>query len=210
MATYFISQGHDEIPRWRVAFSDARLISAREINARTARGDCVWVTVDTQGWPPLVADLCRRGAAVGVMSYSPSATEAFQALESGARGYVHALSPPELLRQAQLVIMNQGIWVPPELMARVVGGTYRALGSQVKAQPQAEEFQALTERERAVALAVLEGQSNKEVARTLGITERTVKAHLGAVFHKLGVRDRMQLVLRLAGLSHSLVDAGQA
>ncbi|MBE0489744.1 MAG: response regulator transcription factor [Halomonas sp.] len=207
MAIYFISQGHDEIPRWRVAFSDAQLISPREINARLVRGDCVWVMVDGEGWQPLVADLHRRGAAVGVMTHSPSAAEAFKALESGARGYVHALSPPELLRQAQLVIMNQGIWVPPELMARVVGGTFRALGGQ--AHSQAEELQALTERERAVTLAVLEGQSNKEVARTLGITERTVKAHLGAVFQKLGVRDRMQLVLRLSRLSQSLVNAGE-
>ncbi|WP_290785094.1 response regulator transcription factor [Halomonas sp.] len=207
MAIYFISQGRDEIPRWREAFADARLLSPREVGARMVPGDGVWVMDDTQDWPTLVADLQRRGAAVGVMSYSPSAAEAFRALENGARAYVHALSPPELLRQAQLVILNQGIWVPPELMARVVGGTFRALGGQ--AQPQAEELQALTERERAVTLAVLEGQSNKEVARTLGITERTVKAHLGAVFSKLGVRDRMQLVLRLAGQHTAIADPGQ-
>ena len=207
MAIYFISQGRDEIPRWREAFSDVRLISPREVGARMVRGDGVWVMDDTHDWPKLVAELQRRGAAVGVMSYSPSADEAFKALESGARGYVHALSSPELLRQAQLVILNQGIWVPPEMMARVVGGTFRALGGQ--AQPQAEELQALTERERAVTLAVLEGLSNKEVARTLGITERTVKAHLGAVFAKLGVRDRMQLVLRLAGQHTVIADPGQ-
>lgn len=207
MAIYFISQGRDEIPRWREAFSDARLIAPREVAARIVRGDGVWVMDDTQDWPTLVAELQRRGAAVGVMSYSPSADEAFKALESGARGYVHALSSPELLRQAQLVILNQGIWVPPELMARVVGGAFRALGGQ--ARPQAEELQALTERERAVTLAVLEGQSNKEVARVLGITERTVKAHLGAVFAKLGVRDRMQLVLRLAGQHTAIADPDQ-
>lgn len=207
MAIYFISQGRDEIPRWREAFSDVRLISPREVGARMVRGDGVWVMDDTHDWPKLVAELQRRGAAVGVMSYSPSADEAFKALESGARGYVHALSSPELLRQAQLVILNQGIWVPPEMMARVVGGTFRALGGQT--QPQAEELQALTERERAVTLAVLEGLSNKEVARTLGITERTVKAHLGAVFAKLGVRDRMQLVLRLAGQHTVIADPGQ-
>ena len=209
MAIYFISQGRDLIPRWREAFADARLLSPREVGARMVPGDGVWVMDDTQDWPTLVADLQRRGAAVGVMSYSPSAAEAFRALENGARAYVHALSPPELLRQAQLVILNQGIWVPPELMARVVGGTFRALGGLDQAQPQAEELQALTERERAVTQAVLEGQSNKEVARTLGITERTVKAHLGAVFSKLGVRDRMQLVLRLAGQHTAIADPGQ-
>ncbi|WP_444984539.1 helix-turn-helix transcriptional regulator [Halomonas mongoliensis] len=207
MITYFISQGRDEIPRWREAFRDARLITAEQITARLVRGDCVWVMADTQEWPPLVAELHRRGAAVGVMTHSPTAAEAFQALESGARGYVHALSPPELLRQAELVIRNQGIWVPSELMARVVGGTFRVLGGVEQAQP--EELEALTGRERAVTFAVLEGQSNKEVARRLGITERTVKAHLGSVFQKLGVRDRMQLVRRLSGQSMTLVDPGQ-
>ncbi|MGM2628818.1 response regulator transcription factor [Bacillus cereus group sp. Bce038] len=43
------------------------------------------------------------------------------------------------------------------------------------------------------------GHTNKEVARGLEITERTVKAHLGAAFRKLGVRDRMQLILKLSG-----------
>jgi len=45
---------------------------------------------------------------------------------------------------------------------------------------------------------VAEGKSNKEVARALKISERTVKAHLSAIFEKLGVRDRVQLVLQLS------------
>jgi len=49
-----------------------------------------------------------------------------------------------------------------------------------------------------VARAVSAGRSNKEVADKMFISERTVKAHLGAIFEKLGVRDRLQLVLRLA------------
>ncbi len=49
-----------------------------------------------------------------------------------------------------------------------------------------------------MARAVSAGRSNKEVADKMFISERTVKAHLGAIFEKLGVRDRLQLVLRLA------------
>jgi DNA-binding NarL/FixJ family response regulator len=51
-----------------------------------------------------------------------------------------------------------------------------------------------------VALAVARGESNKEVARNLGITERTVKAHLSVVFEALGVRDRLQLSIHLNGI----------
>ncbi|UUA74872.1 helix-turn-helix transcriptional regulator [Cellvibrio sp. QJXJ] len=57
------------------------------------------------------------------------------------------------------------------------------------------DLNLLTGRERAVAELVAAGKTNKEVARELDITERTVKAHLGASFEKLGVRDRLQLAL---------------
>ena len=58
---------------------------------------------------------------------------------------------------------------------------------------------AVSAREAEVAQAVAAGKSNREVAEQLFISERTVKAHLGAVFEKLGVRDRLQLALRLSG-----------
>ncbi|MDR5861351.1 response regulator transcription factor [Halomonas campisalis] len=206
MAVYFISQGRDEIPRWREAFRDAAWIGPQDAHLRVGAGDLVWVVSNLPGWPAVVASLSGVGAHLAVLSYRPQAAEAFQALEVGARGYTHALSPPELLRQVQVVISHQGIWVPAELMSRVVGGAFRALGG--SEQVQIDELQGLTERERAVALAVLEGQTNKEVARSLGITERTVKAHLGAVFNKLGVRNRMQLVLRLSQQHAAVTDPG--
>ncbi|WP_445157445.1 LuxR C-terminal-related transcriptional regulator [Halomonas sp. E14] len=131
-----------------------------------------------------------------VLSMAPSEQEAMLALQSGARGYAHALLAPNLLQQAALVTANQGVWVPAELLNRVLGATYKGLGGAERVSQ--ELLSELTERERAVAMAVAEGVSNKEVARRLNITERTVKAHLGAVFRKTGVRDRMQLLVKLA------------
>ena len=55
----------------------------------------------------------------------------------------------------------------------------------------------------ASALIVAGGASNKEAARHLGITERTVKAHVGAVFEKLQARDRLDLVLIVNGYRSS-------
>lgn len=57
----------------------------------------------------------------------------------------------------------------------------------------------LTRREQEVASAVANGSSNKEIARQLGITERTVKAHTGSVFQKLNARDRLHLALMVNG-----------
>ena len=64
-------------------------------------------------------------------------------------------------------------------------------------------LEVLSQRERQVAEAASRGSTNKEIARTMGITERTVKAHLSAAFDKLGVRDRMQLSLLVNGVEAS-------
>ncbi len=55
----------------------------------------------------------------------------------------------------------------------------------------------LTEREDEVAKLLVEGLSNRRISRALGISERTVKNHLHAIFYKLRVSDRTQAVIRL-------------
>ena len=99
-----------------------------------------------------------------------------------------------------LVVTNQGVWVGQELLAKVLGGTFKALQQRVDHDryQHSDYLGLLTERERGVALAVARGATNKEAARQLDITERTVKAHLSAIFKKLEVRDRLQLILKLA------------
>jgi DNA-binding NarL/FixJ family response regulator len=59
----------------------------------------------------------------------------------------------------------------------------------------------LTTREREVALLAANGASNKTIASDCDITERTVKAHLAAIFEKLHLTDRLQLALRVHGIS---------
>nr|WP_297459344.1 response regulator transcription factor [uncultured Halomonas sp.] len=199
----FVSQGRDVIPRWSEAFPGARQCSPRQAPTQAVASDHVWIMTDIADWTGLVERLVQRGAIVVALSHHPDATQAFQALNAGARGYAHALSAPVLLRQVALVTANQGLWVWPELLRQVVGSTYRALGGARQTNTQA--LACLTARERDVALAVAAGNSNKEAARQLGITERTVKAHLGAVFRKLRLRDRMQLVLALSNREESVI-----
>ena len=72
----------------------------------------------------------------------------------------------------------------------------RALPSAVSELADAR-FQRLTARESEIATQVAAGRSNKLIAAEYGISERTVKAHLSAIFEKLGVRDRVQLALAM-------------
>jgi DNA-binding NarL/FixJ family response regulator len=91
------------------------------------------------------------------------------------------------------------IWVGKSVMQRLVAG------SRNMPKPAEEPAQAwdagLTEREREVAVLAANGASNLAIARDCGISERTVKAHLSAVFTKLNLTDRLQLALRVHGIS---------
>lgn len=144
-------------------------------------------------------------ARVVLLSGAPDAAEGLDALNDGARGYTHAYGVPTLLQEVALVVEHGGLWVGPDLMLRLVGATHSALTGRgrppvpaAEAPPKPDPLAILSEREAQVVRAVVAGRSNKEVADLLFISERTVKAHLSAVFEKLGVRDRLQLVLRLA------------
>ena len=66
--------------------------------------------------------------------------------------------------------------------------------------PGPDLLESLSAREREVVHLASRGLVNKLIARELGITERTVKAHLKAVFEKLQVADRLQLALRVHGV----------
>ncbi len=130
-----------------------------------------------------------------------SPQQAREALEAGASGYVHYLAVPMVLEQVAQVVAAGGMWLGADLMRQLVLATARILpvtpakpvnGTRV-------DLSQLTSRELAVAELVAAGKTNKEVARELDITERTVKAHLGSAFDKLKVRDRLHLVLVMAG-----------
>ncbi|MBF8221419.1 response regulator transcription factor [Halomonas sp. 328] len=194
--TLFVVRGEETLPRWQAAFPGGERGTLDALRLRIGAGDLVWVSERVEAWPSWVRQWSQRGAVVILLSYQPNQAQGLEALEAGARGYVHALANVDVLRQAATVVTHQGLWVGPELLSRVVGSSFRAMGGASRASQ--EWLERLTERERAVALAVADGQSNKEVARRLEISDRTVKSHLSAIFRKLEVRDRMQLVLRLS------------
>ncbi|KON81181.1 response regulator transcription factor [Azoarcus sp. PA01] len=182
--------------RWLEAFPGGMCTEAEAVLATGLPSDVIWVATAHADWPTLVARFHRTlpQSPLVVVTMVPEADEAIIALEHGARGYCHALAVPGLLREVELVARHGGLWVGAELMARVVEAAARVLAAPGRGPLPA----SLSARESEVARETAAGLSNKEIALKLGITERTVKAHLGAIFDKLGVRDRLQLVLRLS------------
>lgn len=207
MKQLFLSYRSEPLSRWCDAFphADIRL----NFNSGTVLADIpntqvvIWLHV-----PAEAADLAERigqvkalapSCPVVILSNLPSEEEGMTVFSAGAAGYCNALAVPELLRQVATVVEQGGLWVGQDLLKRLFSAMHARSSQQTVANNVAE----LSPREAQVAQAVAKGATNKEIARAMNITERTVKAHLSAAFDKLGVRDRLQLSLVVNGVEAS-------
>jgi DNA-binding NarL/FixJ family response regulator len=130
----------------------------------------------------------------------PTESEGVAVLRAGARGYCDRDLDPALLRKAVDVVQRGEVWASRVLIARLVEQLAAAIMQPAHATAAAgSRLDVLTARERQIALLVGAGAANKEIGHRLGVTERTVKAHLTAIFRKLGVTDRLRLALALNG-----------
>jgi NarL family two-component system response regulator LiaR len=111
------------------------------------------------------------------------------AIQAGAAGYLlKNVAPAELARAIRAAHAGEAI-IDPTAAARLV----QAIADD--ARPRIEEPERLTRRERDVLELIARGQSNKRIALELGISEKTVKTHVGHLLAKLGVTDRTQAAL---------------
>jgi DNA-binding NarL/FixJ family response regulator len=121
---------------------------------------------------------------------------AFGALRAGASGFLlKDVRPAELVTAIRTVASGDAV-VSPRVTRRLLDEYARALP--VSSAGRAERYpqlSTLTEREREVLAAVARGLSNAEIAATLHVSEATVKSHVGRILAKLGLRDRVQVVV---------------
>ncbi len=110
-------------------------------------------------------------------------------LQAGARGYLLKDSSRENLLDAIQAAARGETLLKPDILARVL-----APRPDPKPAPVPQTESALTERELEVLQATARGERNKEIAYKLGITERTVKAHLASIYQKFGVDSRAAAV----------------
>jgi len=130
------------------------------------------------------------GSKILVLSQHPKFEEGIVLLQKDINGYGNLYMQKIHLLQALSTIKNGAVWLYPEMMQSLI-----LLGS--NAVVDEDVIEALSIREREVAREIEKGLSNKEIASALGITERTVKAHLSHVYEKLEVSDRLALAMLL-------------
>lgn len=107
---------------------------------------------------------------------------------AGARAYLDLNAGPEVVRQAIEVVTDGSIWAPRKLLSKLIDRLLKTPeASTATVQPQ------LTLREQQVLGLIVMARSNREIAKALGIEERTVKAYVGRLMRKTGADNRIKL-----------------
>ncbi|MGQ4584176.1 response regulator [Lysobacter sp. F60174L2] len=138
------------------------------------------------------------GVAVVVVSANDDPRVVRRALDHGAAGYLPKSSGLDELRDAIRAVLACEQWLPPPLRAAVARTQSSSSDADLAAR-----LASLSPQQFRVLTFVAEGLLNKQIADRLEVQERTVKAHLSAIFERLGVRNRTQagVVLRELELS---------
>ncbi|QFG23313.1 response regulator transcription factor [Actinomadura sp. WMMB 499] len=158
--------------------------------AESAEPDIVLMDLKMPGADGLTAltELRARGVAARVLILT-SVTErghVLPAVQAGAAGYLYKDVDPRALVQAIRAVHDGHVLFAPDaaeaMLAEPASGDDRGLA-------------ALTDREREVLVHIARGRSNREIARALVVSEKTVKTHVSNLLMKLGVQDRTQAAL---------------
>jgi DNA-binding NarL/FixJ family response regulator len=149
---------------------------------------------------PLVGTIHGLRPDVRLVVMGPDADDEviLQAITAGAKAYLEASATPEQVEQAIMIVSQGSIWAPRRVLSIFVD---RATKPSRTAAPAATAH--FTARETEVLKLLVAARSNREIARTLGIEERTVKAHVAKLMRKVGVENR--IALSMYAVTNSIV-----
>ncbi len=143
--------------------------------------------------PATLADLRAQWPQLPVMVLGSSTDPAHiqGVIASGAKGYLPGSAAEAEIRMAVRVVLDGSVWAPRKVLARLIEAGGVAAASE-RTPPRI--MARLTEREAEVLHLLLSGNSNRQIATNLGIETVTVKAHLGRMFRKAAVNNRVELI----------------
>ncbi|WLQ14804.1 response regulator transcription factor [Hahella aquimaris] len=128
------------------------------------------------------------GLPVVIVSGSEELQVIRRAIDYGASGFIPKSAPLDEISEAIQAVLNGEVWLPADVAAKI---------DSVKAEHSdfSERLATLTPQQFRVLGMLTEGMLNKQIAYDLDVSEATVKAHITALFRKLGVRNRTQAVI---------------
>lgn len=181
---------------WKTAFPNIELQNKSVIPSNLDNHQVVWIVSQIPEWQDLVLKATSAGKLVIVLSRKTSDNEFKLAFQAGARGYLEALSNPQILQTVYKSVKAGALWIPENLINKMIHSISPKIES-----GHSPDLEVLTATEKRVAEKVALGDSNSEVANELNVCERTIKSHLTSIYQKLNVRDRMHLMLFMQGKS---------
>ena len=136
-----------------------------------------------------------------VLTNTPNPEQGVRLLNINVRGYANTYLEHDKLMMALSVIEQGEIWAGASLIQYMLTNSTAKDNFEespgISSNVENSVFHQLTAREQEIAQKILTGLQNKLIADELSITERTVKAHLSAIYKKLEVRNRLELTIKL-------------
>jgi DNA-binding NarL/FixJ family response regulator len=142
---------------------------------------------------PSIKEACH-GTRILVLGVGRTMESQIELLKQGARGYFDNHLPPDKLHFAMHAILNGEVWVERYVISSLIDELTHVAIPEIS-QKQQQSLASLSPKEIEVAMLVSHGSTNKMIAHKMAITERTVKAHLTAIFQKLTIFDRLSLAI---------------
>jgi len=131
-----------------------------------------------------------------IMARVPDEREEISAIIFGAKAYCSFNIELTILPKVIKTVMENELWVDRKFVTRLLSEIEDITHAKhQEAQHLDKGIATMTPRECEIAALVATGSSNRKIAEQLSISERTVKAHLGVIFRKIGITDRLQLAL---------------
>ena len=161
-----------------------------------ARATLEYLVIDMQsssGGLAILDTIRRARPSLRLIVIGPEGNDelVLESIVAGARAYLDLSADIAMIRQAIEVVTSGSIWAPRRLLSKLIDRLLKVPDSSLtNAAPR------LTAREKEVLDLILQARSNREIARQLGIEERTVKAHVGRLMRKTGADNRIELSMR--------------
>ena len=162
------------------------------------------VLIDPRYFPdpitPHVAEIAESNQSLRIMiieNQSDRQVDQYALFKAGAHGFCKENISDALLNRAVQMVCEGEYWIQRKLIATIIDDLAKELTETNEHSTTGNNpvLDALTPRELEVAKMVRLGGNNKMIARELDISERTVKAHLSAIFRKLDIQNRLHLAL---------------
>jgi DNA-binding NarL/FixJ family response regulator len=140
-------------------------------------------------------------ARILLLTSHPDDREGLLALKAGVRGYCHREIEPGLLTKALRVLAAGEVWIARKVVPHLLDELTALAEPRPETRPADFDarFARVTPRQRQIMQLLSAGGTNKDIAAQLNVAERTVKAHLSAIFTKLGVSGRLRLAVSVHG-----------